>query len=389
MRRYRLLNEKGITLVELLAALALLGMITAIAGSLFSQTMNSSSTVEDQINLKQKTNQILSHLREQTKQEPVEICYKNDQVIYVNGENLLGSEHVFISQLYIENGQNSLSKSSECLTTTTKSPINIDITVDTKGQNSSDYQTSTIIIPRPKSDLVLDENQQQDFFSDSKEFKNLDPIHHQPYQKGIPSQIKCSFDENTKISEERVHAPTWGTECAQTTFSLSVWYPYNLTLNSGGSPVELSVQKNLYVDKKTTLIGDATIEVRGDALFENTVTLKGNSTMSANNLYFKNGGVIQENTSLQSKGSMRIDETLTLMGDAEISADGNLFIDGPIEMHNDTYISSKKDIIISNNVGLSWSTGTICAEGEIIGQGYVESNINLLSNQGVGGCSSP
>ncbi|MBA2173435.1 prepilin-type N-terminal cleavage/methylation domain-containing protein [Halobacillus locisalis] len=190
-----LLNNKGITLVELLAALALVGIIVTVAGSLVTQTYQSNSKVQNEIDLKQQTNSILTIIREQITEENMEICLVDRHTIRLDDDgqapylysNLITKEQLTISELYIENldkssttnaplniKQDTSLNGKKCITTNNY-PTSIKITTmiesDTNKENKK-YTTSTIITKRSEEiDIALSdgENPGEDENDDSND----------------------------------------------------------------------------------------------------------------------------------------------------------------------------------------------------------------------------
>ncbi|WP_188651260.1 type II secretion system protein [Pontibacillus salipaludis] len=72
-------DERGMTLVELLAGLAILGIVTILASTFLLQSIKYNAKAEKNVNLSQEANIFVTALRNQ-EVRPFEICYSTGQL---------------------------------------------------------------------------------------------------------------------------------------------------------------------------------------------------------------------------------------------------------------------------------------------------------------------
>lgn len=88
-------NDRGITLLEVLAVLTLLGIVGAVTFNLLTTSVTHTNKTQSHIDLRQEANIILSHLRQK---------HSNDTPYELNADDLIGRSDVHFEQVYI-NGQ--------------------------------------------------------------------------------------------------------------------------------------------------------------------------------------------------------------------------------------------------------------------------------------------
>lgn len=142
-------NEKGITLVELIAGLAIAGIIVALIASVLSSGTNASQRTSLNQQLQQEGNIIVEKIRSQyllnqnesTVPEKFEVTVKNDKLI-ITDEN---GAHAVISEGYhydldpAETDASAPSKKKVQLDRTKKSDFNLKI-VGKTNENSADQE---------------------------------------------------------------------------------------------------------------------------------------------------------------------------------------------------------------------------------------------------------
>lgn len=410
-----LLNNKGITLVELLAALALIGIIATVAGSLVTQTYQSNSKVQNEIDLKQQTNSILTIIREQITEENMEICLVDRHTLRLDDDgespflypNLITKEQMTISELYIENtknsspstldkidlDQNSTSNDVQCIETD-NNPTSLNITTTTSSEVSSNpqsYTVSTIIQKRennysitiPQDDTEGD-SQDSKIFTTSEEFNSIEADRESDFTRNHPNgdENRCEFDDNILLNSNQVFAPTWGYKCKTTTFNQSLWSKTNLTLNSSyNSPVTVLVKENFYLDQGANLYKDSVLDIDGNGLFRKGVVLGSESSLNVMNGYFMGGIILQNQSLLRTQGSIRVDESSTLQSSSEMTVQGYGFMKGQFTLQTNALLDIGRDL---NAQQLFLQSNS---EVNVDGNTFVDESLNLqressLSSQG-------
>lgn len=125
-------NDKGITLVELLAALAIIGIISVAIMSVFSNGLNSSERTASRQQLQQEANLIVEQIRasylENEKSELVDeefkVKAKNDELIITSIDN---TDQKVISKGYVYKVAKNSSTLEVILDRTAASPFYLEI----------------------------------------------------------------------------------------------------------------------------------------------------------------------------------------------------------------------------------------------------------------------
>ncbi|TGB04153.1 pilus assembly FimT family protein [Halobacillus salinus] len=361
MKKY--FNNKGLTLVELLAAIALIGIISTIAGSLVTQTFQSNSIVQNEIDLKQQTNSIITTIREKVIQQDTTICLVDRETLSMENEDLLTKEHMTISELYIENIKNSPNSNdtlditsdetlsgNDCIITD-GSPTKVMLKTDVNAEeNDQSYQTSTIIQKRktePELALPEEENDGDEgdpelkLFTTWEEFETIEQDRESDFKQDHPNGDRnyCEFDENILLNASQVFAPSWGYKCHITTFHQSLWSKTSMTLNrnyNDRTPLKVLVGNHFYLDQSAKLEQDSILDISGNGLFEGNVVLSSSSQVRTFNAYYKQGLTLQSDSKVETNGSIRMDESSTLQSNSQLFVKGYAFLRDTFTMQSNS-----------------------------------------------------
>ena len=424
-----LLNNKGITLVELLAALALVGIIATVAGSLVTQTYQSNSKVQNEIDLKQQTNSILTIIREQITEENMEICLVDRHTLRLDDDgeapylypNLMTKEQMTISELYIENldkssttddtvsiEPNTATTGDNCIITD-KHPTSIKMTSIIEGDtnlNDQTYTTSTIISKRGESTEVAlpigedpadsddsgnDENNGNsggnEIFLTSDEFKKIEDYKMEDRTEGFvndspnPNKNKCEFNENIRLNSNTAFDPTNGESCLVSTFNKSLWSVYPFTIRSpSSSTTKVIVKNHLYMDNTSTLEHDSVLEVDKNATFKKPVTLNSKSRLLFQNGHFQEGITMERNSKVSSNGSIRLDAPSILKSTSTMDINGYAFTD-KLTIQETASLTVQNDMNVSNSLILI-GTGHLSIVGDLSTQNHLEMQSNASIETG-------
>lgn len=92
-------DERGLTLVELLAGLAILGIVTILASTFLLQSIKYNAKAEKNVNLSQEANLFVTALRNQEDHD-FKICYKTGELT-VDGSSVLDLDERYFETLVI------------------------------------------------------------------------------------------------------------------------------------------------------------------------------------------------------------------------------------------------------------------------------------------------
>ncbi|MFD1171294.1 type II secretion system protein [Oceanobacillus picturae] len=121
-------NEKGITLVELLASIGLLAIVIALSSTVFSQMFSAEEKAEGDIKIKQTLNVIVAEMKNGFINGEEKIC--------VHEPDLDVSFHNF-ENIHIENVEGNCIEVIEPLT-----PVSFEITVTDENEQTSTVKTA-------------------------------------------------------------------------------------------------------------------------------------------------------------------------------------------------------------------------------------------------------
>ncbi|RWZ59924.1 prepilin-type N-terminal cleavage/methylation domain-containing protein [Halobacillus fulvus] len=282
-------NQSGITLVELLAALALIGVVVAIAGSLLGQLFQSNDHVQRDLDLKQQANTILMSIKEQSEDHPVNICLENPSTLTVNnGSNIITKENLTISELYIEKKENTPQPISKDLLTDSCETVGdfdkqIFLTVEI---DEVKYKTSALLLAQDPTDVMI-EIGGDDVQTDPQDPGDPDL---EPSEECKPLESKQqSTMEGDRNCPEHVSIPTNATHTivGSATFENGLTIGTNASLQIKGAgtfygSTELRNGAKLYVSGPTVFTGDLTLK-NGASLWSKDTNVSGLDDMKFHN----------------------------------------------------------------------------------------------------------
>ena len=103
------LNEEGITLTELLAALSLFAVVSALVMTVLFNVFQNSENISDNAQLRQDANLLVSTLRSHYNQGDFEVGLNDSKSLLIGGQEVNSSMTSSIDELELKNGENSIS----------------------------------------------------------------------------------------------------------------------------------------------------------------------------------------------------------------------------------------------------------------------------------------
>ena len=138
------LNEEGITLTELLAALSLFAVVSALVMTVLFNVFQNSENISDNAQLRQDANLLVSTLRSHYNQGDFEVGLENGNILLIDGQEVNSSMTSSIAVLKLENGENSISAANQSMTVKADgTPLSIDLTL--KNEAGQTYNLFTTI----------------------------------------------------------------------------------------------------------------------------------------------------------------------------------------------------------------------------------------------------
>ena len=138
------LNEKGITLVELLAALVLFAIVSALVMTVLFNVFQNSENISDNAQLRQDANLLISALRSNYNQGDFKVGLNGSKSLLIDEQEVNSSMTSSIDELELINGGNSISAVNESMDVTADgTPLSIDLKL--KNEAGQTYSISTKI----------------------------------------------------------------------------------------------------------------------------------------------------------------------------------------------------------------------------------------------------
>ncbi|WP_100012107.1 PulJ/GspJ family protein [Lentibacillus sediminis] len=398
MRFAKFNNEKGVTLVELLAALGLFAVVIALASSVIIQLVQTEDWTSGRVELTQDTNVLVSELRntyqrmsETAETETVNLPYQESDrlelvgVVIDGGETLVSGNGLIEGVPVMENLPIQL---------TTEHSSGETLTIESVWTNKQSYEVSVII----------------DSGGSGEDIVNPNPEDYEPagdecdYYSNIFFERSKEFGDWEKCQEIMVHGH-------------SAWFWNNLTLNNvifhaekdlfidgstilynesnliAGNNVRLSGHANIHSNSRVTvgshlvaedvlrLDSNAVFSVGASAQFYAQLEAYSNSRITVDGYFFA-----EDQLTLHGNATLTIGENASFNGDVEIQSNASITITGdaifnrPVSLQNNAGLIIQGDAHFADDIGFDWSNAEICVEGEVTYGDGVIPDIDIIEN---------
>ena len=156
-------NESGITLIELLATISIIAIISSLLWGALTVTFKQSERTEEHVNLRQEANMIVTKLRTMHLQGNYQLCYEGGKVYFDSGKkDSLASDGITIEGLHdslngdvlFENSGNIVKQNlpidcNNMLNIDTSDPLSV--TLKIKDQKNNTFEIDTVINKLPST----------------------------------------------------------------------------------------------------------------------------------------------------------------------------------------------------------------------------------------------
>ncbi|APC48022.1 hypothetical protein BME96_07480 [Virgibacillus halodenitrificans] len=362
MRICQFKSEKGMTLVELLAALALFGLIVALSSGVIVQLMGSEQKTSASISLKQEANVVMSDLRSQFyNNNTKKICLSPDTPLQVKDSLIFNGEE-----------EEKQLDSNNCITDVDHDkPLNIFLTFASP-ENGQNLELKTtwagrdiyplIILPKEKPGIPSCSNVPENVKTDK--FKNLSKSHNNSVIITDEVDIKhASYTIKGHLTTEEEF------EAKHSTLSVigNSIFKDEFEMKHSVLDVKCSV---IFEDE--TEIEHSTINIVGNGIFNGTevdydededtdsvVEIKQSTINITNDTWFA-GELELDHSTLTVHGDAQINHK-TEIKNADIQINGKLSFKNEVEIKN-SKISLTEEPIFNNKVEIKNSKITINGE---------------------------
>lgn len=350
------LNEKGITLVELLAALSLFAVVSALVMTVLFNVFRNSKNISDNAQLRQDANLLVSTLRSHYNQDDFEdfdVRLNDSKILLIKGQEVNSSMTSSIAELEI-NGENLISNENEeeKFVTVDGTPLSIDLTL--KNEAGQTYNLFTTIEKPAELAIALQV---------LEEIKVPDPPD-PPVRSGVYTEVFPPFypiyipiiDNIKYVSKDGYQLIP--DDCGDITIDGHVWLsntnPHNV-VEMKHNTAKFIVTKDLFVDSVFNIHNYHPMDVEGDALFDTKLELIEKGKFIATNIHATggdhngNGVVVGNETRLEARQSIVVDRRFYILSSGHAEIGENLFAD-TVEAANDSTININGSASISNEL---------------------------------------
>lgn len=327
-------NQKGVTLVELLAGLALFGIVLTIVTSVLVQSIKYNERSENNVNLRQQANYIMTALRsvdlDNVDSDGFEVCYESSTIQFEDEQNIRLNRDLTFESINI-NGD----LKEDCSNFIENDVADVSFTLTNGNQQS--FSLSTIIThfnldnkndnpnPEPPTDDKPIFTKKSEFLDltlpDSGDYTNVHNLeeHH------------CIYNYDTEVRQIDWQ---WGDKC-------------NHTIEINGSSLfknYFSAYENytffisdyLYSSNSITLHGQSKIDANHNGLIKDSLNLTSSGLLKAHNLFVENDVTLDNNSRLTTSGSLRVDSGMTVRSKSTVNVSGYAFVDSLLTQENTT-----------------------------------------------------
>ncbi len=348
------LNEKGITLTELLAALVLFAVVSALIMTVLFNVFRNSDNISDNAQLRQDANLLISTLRSHYNQDDLEedefeVRLENGNILLIDGQEVNSSMTSSIAQLELINGENSISAVNQSMTVKADgTPLSVDLTLENEaGQTYSIFTT----IEKP-AELEIE----------LLAIVPPDPPYQPPkpvldgYEPGGYCQ---SFNRDTKYAYDPSNQFIPDGCTNEITITGNAWvsdefHPNVVEMKHNAA--KFNVTGNLFVDPTEFNIDNThPMDVQGDALFNGKLELKNAGKFIATNIHAVGGDnngrgiVVGNETRLEARESIVVAKTFHILSHGQAIIGKNL-IANTVEAVNHSTIDINGSASISEKL---------------------------------------
>ncbi len=339
-------NEKGITLVELLAALGLLAIVITLSAGVLMQLLGSEEEASANISLKQNTNVLLSEMRNQFT-EGRNICYDGEhgdlEVVSIN----------------LTNGEQELTEENGCFTNANNSEA-MQVKLTVKSKTDKTYTTETTWNKSEPYNLAI-QLENSDDIDDVENDEEGNPPGKDEY---------CDYYGDKKFSQSTFGE--WNSCLTPTVHQGNAWFPNGITIFEG---IRFTIDYNLFSDqafifnhnskafinKSAKVKGDLEVRSSGDLNIKEHLITEGNATL-------------QEDSRTKILRDARFEKDLKMTSKGELEVGENFSTQGNLTMHNNSHITVNNNGKLLSNVFLTTSSSLNI-------KGTLTSNSILLENK--------
>ncbi|MGD6991615.1 PulJ/GspJ family protein [Sutcliffiella horikoshii] len=388
MRKY-VQDERGLTLIELLATIVIGAIVIGLATSVFVSAAKQNKTTYEHNALRQEANLIITKLRQihqepDSKEEPYSysysLCYESNEKIYLDTTltNSLGNENYrfknveFINAIETADSYKTIDSTNDCINSVDiYSPLLVKFTlVNDQGQ---EFNMNTAIARITPLDEVIREWQENEEELPGEipnpgeppieevVFEEIEDDNFTLYES-ISNFQHCPWENSNKSykSNGSLHfPPNNGKNCRDADSFQKNLYLNGLVISSGDS---LSIMESFYNNGGTELQGNSTLNVLFNARLSGKVDFKSGASLIVGNR------LQASKTTLESKSDIYVGDSAKFTNDLTLKSNTELYVENNLFAQNITLDNGAK-IIVGNSANfeepITMNNGSICVEENV------------------------
>ncbi|NLP50316.1 prepilin-type N-terminal cleavage/methylation domain-containing protein [Bacillus sp. RO1] len=385
MKKY-VQNERGLTLIELLATIVIGSIVIGLATSVFVSAAKQNKITYEHNALRQEANLIITKLR-QIHQEPdsnqglysYSLCYESNEKIYLDTTltNSLGNENYtfknveFVNAIENPNSYKTIDSANDCITNVDiYSPLLVKFTLVNQQGQEFDMNTAIARIT-PLEEVIREWKENEDEpvepeapgkpqpDEENTKFEEISNDNFRNYEELSNGDLNsCKYvntNNNYKVTGTLEYPPNNGGHCNSFPKSL---YVSKLELSSGS----LNIMETFYNDGKTEVKGNSTLNVLSNARLSGDLELKNGASLIIGNKLQAAKATLEANADIYVGDSGKFTSDLTLKDNTELYVENNLFA-------QKTTVGNGARIIVGNSAvfdkTITLDNGSICVEGNV------------------------
>lgn len=388
LRKY-VQDERGLTLIELLATIVIGAIVIGLATSVFVSAAKQNKTTYEHNALRQEANLIITKLRQihqepDSKEEPYSysysLCYESNEKIYLDTTltNSLGNENYrfknveFINAIETADSYKTIDSTNDCINSVDiYSPLLVKFTlVNDQGQ---EFNMNTAIARITPLDEVIREWQENEEELPGEipnpgeppieevVFEEIEDDNFTLYES-ISNFQHCPWENSNKSykSNGSLHfPPNNGKNCRDADSFQKNLYLNGLVISSGDS---LSIMESFYNNGGTELQGNSTLNVLFNARLSGKVDFKSGASLIVGNR------LQASKTTLESKSDIYVGDSAKFTNDLTLKSNTELYVENNLFAQNITLDNGAK-IIVGNSANfeepITMNNGSICVEENV------------------------
>src|SRR5690625_2388847 len=325
-RRARFNSEKGVTLVELLAVLTLLGIISVIVYSVGFQGFTSEEKASNTLTLNQEANVFISELRSQYYKDKndTEICAKFKDGIEIEAESKF------------TNGEKELTYVNGCIIDIDKNkPLSLEIIFS----NADDQKLKLVTTwNHQQPHIALDIAEGGDDDDDSPPGEGGDDGDSPPPKIELDF-LPCLDNPEYNNKDIKWDGTTLESNCSQ---------------HSGENSDKYGTYKNLVIVNELKLVNNELITIHAkDLTFQDEVELGNNAELTLEGTTsFKNELKLENGAKVDISQDATFQDQVVLKNGAELTISGEGFFGNEINLENNAKVDISKDATFKDAVEL-------------------------------------